>query len=93
VRAIIRHHHERRDGSGYPDGLAGDQIPLLAQIMSVVDVYDALTTERPYRRPLTPAQAADELRLEVARGWKRADLVEAFNELVRRGPHPAAGLS
>jgi putative two-component system response regulator len=89
VRAIIRHHHERRDGSGYPDGLAGDQIPLLAQIMSVVDVYDALTTDRPYRRPLTPEQAYDELRHEVACGWKRADLVEAFIELVRRHPQDA----
>ena len=50
VRPIIRHHHERLDGRGYPDGLSGDRIPLLAQIVSIVDVFDALTTDRPYRR-------------------------------------------
>jgi putative two-component system response regulator len=48
VRPIVRHHHERLDGSGYPDGLRGDDIPLLAQIMSVADIYDALTSVRPY---------------------------------------------
>lgn len=90
VRVIVRHHHERCDGSGYPDGLVGDRIPLLAQIMSVVDVYDALTTDRPYRRPMTPEQAFDELRHEVACGWKRADLVDAFIELVRRNPQVTA---
>jgi HD-GYP domain-containing protein (c-di-GMP phosphodiesterase class II) len=51
VRPIVRHHHDHPDGTGYPDGLAGDAIPLLARILSVVDVYDALTTERPYNRP------------------------------------------
>ena len=50
VRPIVRHHHERLDGSGYPDGLRGDAIPILAQIIGLVDVYDALTTDRPYRR-------------------------------------------
>ena len=51
VRPIIRHHHERYDGSGYPDGLVGDAIPLVAQIIGVVDVYDAVTTRRPYQGP------------------------------------------
>ncbi len=46
VRTIVRHHHERLDGSGYPDGLEGDAIPLLAQIIGIVDVYDAITTDR-----------------------------------------------
>ena len=55
VRPIIRHHHERYDGSGYPDGLAGDEIPLVAQIMGVVDVYDAVTTRRPYQGPHSAA--------------------------------------
>jgi putative two-component system response regulator len=82
VRAIVRHHHEHLDGSGYPDCLRGDQIPLLAQIMSVVDVFDALTTTRPYRRPFGPSQAIEELRREVAAGWKRADLVERFVDVV-----------
>jgi putative two-component system response regulator len=88
VRAIVRHHHERLDGSGYPDGLRGDEIPLLAQVIGIVDVYDALTTERPYQRALTPEEAFAELRDEVARGWRRADLVEAFIETVHA---PAAG--
>jgi putative two-component system response regulator len=78
VHPIIRHHHEKLDGSGYPDGLRGDQIPLLAQITSVADVYDALTTDRPYRAALTPADACEELRAEVRRGWRREAIVEAF---------------
>jgi putative two-component system response regulator len=78
VRAIVRHHHERLDGSGYPDGLSGDAIPLLAQIISIIDVYDAITTNRPHRRARSPRAAFKELRDEVKRGWRRADLVEAF---------------
>ena len=82
VRPIVRHHHERLDGSGYPDGLRGEAIPLLAQIMGIVDVFDALTTERPYRVALPFEQAAKELRGEVARGWRRADLVATFLDQV-----------
>jgi len=88
VRPIIRHHHERLDGSGYPDELRGDAIPLLAQIVSVVDVFDALTTDRPYRRALTVAPAFDELRREVRQGWRRADLVECFIALAQQGRLP-----
>ena len=78
VRPIVRHHHERLDGSGYPDGLKGDEIPLLAQIMGIVDVYDAITTTRPYKTAATAERAYAELMDEVARGWRRKDLVEAF---------------
>ncbi len=78
VRPIVRHHHERLDGSGYPDGLGGDAIPLLAQIMGIVDVYDAITTARPYKPAFTPEEAYAELTREVTRGWRRKDLVEAF---------------
>ena len=78
VRPIARHHHERCDGSGYPDGLTGDDIPLLAQITGIVDVYDALTSDRPYRKALTQEAALKELLEEVRRGWRRADLVEEF---------------
>ena len=85
VRPIVRHHHERLDGSGYPDGLIGDAIPLLAQITSIVDVFDALTTARPYRAALPIAAAAQELRDEVARGWRREGLVAAFLDQVEKG--------
>jgi putative two-component system response regulator len=78
VRPIVRHHHERLDGSGYPDGLRGDAIPLLAQITAVADVFDALTTARPYKAPLSSEAACDELLAEAARGWHRRDLIEAF---------------
>jgi putative two-component system response regulator len=83
VRPIIRHHHERLDGSGYPDGLAGDEIPQLAQIMSVVDIFDALTTDRPYRAAMTLDDACRELESEVDRGWRRGDLVDVFIALRR----------
>ncbi len=85
VRPIIRHHHERYDGSGYPDGLAGDAIPLIAQIMGLVDVYDAVTTRRPYQGPHTSQEAIDILRGQVMRGWRRPDLVDTFAGLVESG--------
>lgn len=81
VRPIVRHHHERLDGTGYPDGLKGDAIPLLAQIVGIVDVYDALTTERPYKPALTKTRAFEELADEVRKGWRRRDLVDAFVEI------------
>ncbi|AWN22242.1 phosphohydrolase [Deinococcus irradiatisoli] len=62
VRVVVRHHHERWDGSGYPDGLRGEEIPLLARIFSVVDVYDALVSVRPYKRAWTRQEALAELR-------------------------------
>jgi putative nucleotidyltransferase with HDIG domain len=58
---IIRHHHERWDGQGYPDGLAGEQIPLLARIVAVADAFDAMSSERPYRRALSPQDAFAEI--------------------------------
>jgi putative two-component system response regulator len=81
VRPIVRHHHERRDGSGYPDGLRGDAIPMLAQIIAIVDVYDALTTARPYKDALPAPGACQELMWEADRGWHRRDLVDAFIEV------------
>ena len=68
VRGIVRHHHERLDGHGYPDGLAGDEIPLLAQIVTIVDVYDALTMKRPYRKAMSRAAAFATMREEAREG-------------------------
>jgi HD-GYP domain-containing protein (c-di-GMP phosphodiesterase class II) len=64
---LVRHHHERLDGSGYPDGLSGDAIPLGARIVAVADVYDALTSSRPYRAALTRQHAIDLIRRESGR--------------------------
>ena len=91
VRPIIRSHHERLDGSGYPDGLSGDAIPLLAQIMGIVDVYDAMTSTRPYRQPTTPDAACEELTREAVRGRHRGDLVDAFVAIVRNNDLPTVG--
>jgi putative two-component system response regulator len=85
VRPIVRHHHERQDGSGYPDGLRGDAIPWLAAVISVVDSYDAMTTERPYKRAKTPDQACAELRDEARKGWKHPTIVEALIDLELSG--------
>jgi putative two-component system response regulator len=85
VKPIVRHHHERWDGSGYPDGLKGDQIPLLAQMTAIADVYDALTTERVYRKPVAPEVACAELRGEAERGWHRPELVKEFIALCTSG--------
>ena len=85
VRPIIRHHHERFDGSGYPDGLRGDAIPLLAQIMGLVDMYDAITTDRPYQQAKAPDEAIGVLMQQVERGWRRRDLVERFADLIQAG--------
>jgi putative two-component system response regulator len=83
VRPIIRSHHERLDGSGYPAGLRGDDVPLLAQIVGIVDVYDALTSRRPYRDALTPEVASDHLRREMEEGKFDRQYVEAFLDAVR----------
>jgi putative two-component system response regulator len=81
VRPIVRHHHERLDGSGYPDGLRGDSVPLLAQIISVVDEYDAITTSRPYRHALPPERAFEELSKDANTGLLNPDLVSIFSGL------------
>jgi putative two-component system response regulator len=78
VRPIIRHHHERMDGSGYPDGLEGAAIPLGARIMAVVDVYDALRTARPYKSPMPHAAALDVLRRETDKGAWDPRVLTAF---------------
>ncbi len=88
VLPIIRHHHERWDGSGYPDGLAGEAIPITARILQSVDIYDALTTERPYKRAYSREQASAIMREEIERGWWDPKTVEAFIALVSNGNAP-----
>jgi putative two-component system response regulator len=83
VRPIIRHHHERFDGSGYPDGLRGESIPLGARIMAVVDVYDALRTERPYKAPLSHEEAVTVLLRETEAGYWEPQLISTFIHMFR----------
>jgi putative two-component system response regulator len=83
VLPIIRHHHERHDGSGYPDHLRGSEIPLTARILQLADVYDALTTDRPYRKADTSDAALAIMQEEAARGWWDRDLLEAFRTMIR----------
>ena len=83
VRPIVRSHHERLDGRGYPDQLRGGDIPLLAQIVGIVDVFDALTTERPYRGAMTNEAAYEIMLKEAASGWRRVEHVRQFIDLHR----------
>jgi putative two-component system response regulator len=78
VLPIIRHHHERSNGTGYPDGLRGEDIPVLAQILSIPDIYDALRMWRPYRPPMSEAQAVAVMRQEVNQGFWNRHIFEAF---------------
>jgi diguanylate cyclase (GGDEF)-like protein len=73
----IRHHHERYDGRGYPDALAGEDIPLLGRLMAVADAYSAMTTDRPYRKGMPPSQAVDQLRKGAGTQFDPV-MVEAF---------------
>jgi putative two-component system response regulator len=82
VRPIVRHHHERLDGTGYPDGLQGTDVPLLAQIVGVVDTFDSATSKRPYQPRMSGDEALAVLREEVDRGWRQAAIVEAFAEIL-----------
>lgn len=82
VVPIIRHHHERWDGSGYPDRLVGSRIPYLAQIFQLIDIYDALTSERPYKQAFSPEEALAIIDQETARGWRNPSLVDQFKQFI-----------
>jgi len=86
---MITHHHERHDGSGYPDGLRGDDIPIFARIASIVDCYDAITSQRSYARAIPPSTA-----IKMLYEWKdidfQAELIEEFIQAV--GIYPAGTL-
>ena len=85
----VRHHHERQDGQGYPDGLSGDDIPLFAAIIAIADTFDAMTSTRPYRKAFSEEKALEEL-VRVAGTQLRTDLVTVFVGLVQSGRHANA---
>jgi putative nucleotidyltransferase with HDIG domain len=83
IVAVVRHHHERVDGSGYPDGLAGESIPRLARVLAVTDAYDAMTSDRAYRLGMSPAQALDEVS-RVSGSQLDAQFAHAFAAMLQR---------
>jgi len=87
---IIRHHHERWNGSGYPDGLKGEEIPLLARVLQVVDVYDALRTARPYKMALSHAEAQRTMLAEAEAGMWDRHVVEQFFAMIEQHGRQAA---
>ncbi len=93
ILPIIRSHHEKQDGSGYPDRLKGDEIPLTARILQTVDIYDSLTTDRPYRKALSTQKALEIMWEETSRGWWDADLVAALEGLLEESPMAFSAMS
>ena len=95
---VIRHHHERWNGEGYPDGVAGEEIPLEAAITGLAEAWDAMTTERPYRHALTTEQALAEIRAGSGTQFS-PEVVDAFFRAAARRPRelgldgPATALS
>ena len=81
VMPIIRHHHEKWDGTGYPDGLRGEQIPQLPRIVQVADIYDALISARPYKAAFTAHDALRIMQEETDRGWRDPEIVTLFFSL------------
>jgi len=79
---VIRHHHERLDGTGYPDHLSGDEIPMVARVMTIVDIYDALTTTRSYRKRLPPDVALEIMWEEAKKGWWDKDVLAEFQAML-----------
>lgn len=88
VLPIIRGHHERWNGSGYPDGLRGEEIPWLARILQVADIYDALTTARSYKPAFSHQHALDIMLEEAGRGWRDPELIPLFAEVTRPAGDP-----
>jgi putative two-component system response regulator len=84
VLPIIRHHHERWNGTGYPDGLMGSHIPWLAQIFQILDIYVALTSERPHKKSVTPTEAINILKEEAEKGWRNPELVQKFTLFIHQ---------
>lgn len=82
ILPIIRHHHEKWDGSGYPDGLIGEDIPWLAQVFQIIDIYDAITSERSYKQALDPQEALCIIEKEAEKGWRNPYLVGKLKEFI-----------
>lgn len=91
VLPIIRHHHERWNGSGYPDGLIGEAIPITARVLQIADIFDALTSSRPYKPAFHRDQALQIMREEVGRGWWDPACFAAFEEIVKEAPDDFLG--
>ena len=91
ILPVIRHRHEKMDGSGYPDGLRGEDIPLKARILQIADIYDALTTNRPYRGALPSEEALRILFSEVEEGWLDASVVLKFSQVCRENEYLPSG--
>jgi len=92
VLPLIRHHHEHYDGTGYPDGLEGASIPLVVRVLQVVDAYDALRSDRPYREAMPADEAVDVLHAETERGkWDPSVMEVAIPIMRRRMPLRRAG--
>lgn len=81
---VIRHHHEKMDGSGYPDGLKGDDVPIFARILSVSDIFDSLITTRPYRIASTRDDAIKTLLFETEKGWWDKSIVKEFIKMIKK---------
>jgi putative two-component system response regulator len=88
VLPIIRNHHEKWDGTGYPDGLKGEEIPLLARILQIADIFDALTTARPYKPALSMDETLQIMEEEARRGWRDPELTFLFREVIGRSSWP-----
>src|SRR5579862_7534900 len=82
VLPVIRHHHEKLDGSGYPDGLKGEAIPITARVLQIVDIFDALTTARPYKKAFSWREALQIMQEEIAKGWWDPNVFAKFEQLV-----------
>ena len=90
IKEVIRHHHERYDGYGYPDGLKGKEIPLMSRIILIADSYDAMTSDRPYRKALTHEMALNEIHKHSGTQFD-PEMAEAFMEVFGRPKNQAAG--
>ena len=91
VCPVIRHHHERWNGTGYPDGLVGESIPYLARVFQIIDAFDAMSTERPYKRAFTFEETIGTLKEETEKGFWDPELMRKFIEFVEKNPETAKG--